>query len=167
MSTGTSRTTTDRSGTGTEPRTERDGPRVDPAPAGVPRGHEPSGTETEPGRRRLTLLAWLAAAVVVIAVIPVIAVVVGATGTSEQGATGGEDVETLVEPTVGPQEYLDRLANQGYIPKEAVPDRDVLRLERQLRGGEVPPQAEVPPAEESRLLEQLANEGRIPAEAAR
>jgi hypothetical protein len=178
MSTRTDRNSATHSRSGTGTRTRRATRRASGSPAprsaaprpaeratGEPGPGEPGPSEPaldasapEPARRRSVLLAWLAAAVVVIAVIPVLVVLLGTAGAGEDGATSTGGGEPAVDASVGSQEYLDRLANQGYIPKEAVPSAD--------------PQApeQVPPAdleERSRLLEQLANEGRIPSEATR
>jgi hypothetical protein len=161
MPTRNSKTMTAPQGPDTRQTKGRDGRRVEAAPGGLPPGHRPGGDESGPGRRRLTPLVWLAATVAVIAIIALVAAV---TATSEQGATTGENVTSSVEPTVGSQEYLARLANQGYIPKEAV-NQDLLR--RELENGVESPEPPFESGSHDRLLEDLANQGRIPPEAAR
>jgi hypothetical protein len=44
---------------------------------------------------------------------------------------------TVPEPTVGTQQFLDRLAEQGYVPPEAI-DRERLLLERLVERGDIP-----------------------------
>jgi hypothetical protein len=67
-----------------------------------------------------------------------VAMFVGVTEISGDATPSGGTSETSIEPTVGSQEYLDRLANQGYIPPAAV-DRDLLLLERLVGRGDIPP----------------------------
>lgn len=160
MSTRNSRTATVPPRPDTAKTPDHDGRRADTEPTGLPHGHQPSGVE--PGRRRLAPLAWVAFTLVAVVVIVVIA---GVMVTSEEGATTGGNVDTVIEPTVGSQEYLNRLANQGYIPPEAV-DRDLLRLERREGRGENPSASLESEGIDPRL-EKLANEGLIPPEAAR
>ena len=104
----------------------------------------------------------------------------------QQATSTGQDVDS--------QEFLNRLANQGYIPAQAV-DQERLQLERAVRSGQVPvaalnsirPVAPLYSPTETKLIEsvrsghvpadvldsralllkRLANEGKIPRAAAR
>lgn len=70
------------------------------------------------------------------------------------------------EPQVGTQEFLNRLANLGYIPGEAV-DEQRLLLERLVNRGLVPKEALVEPdgtanANREELIERWVRQGVVP-----
>lgn len=134
MSARNSRTTTaPPAGRGTGPAT-----RTERGPVELPTG-EPRDAEPQPGRRRRTPLPWFAVTVALAVAVVLVAMYVGVTATSEDATPSGGTSETSMQPTVGSQEYLDRLANQGYIPPAAV-DRDLLLLERLVGRGDIPPE---------------------------
>jgi hypothetical protein len=92
--------------------------------------------QRESGRSPRRLAVWIAATV---ALGVLVAVLLGWGAASETGGTGDPGLTGSVsaEPPVGSQEYLARLANQGYIPKQAVDQRQLL-IERLVARGEVP-----------------------------
>jgi hypothetical protein len=81
---------------------------------------------------------WFAVTVAIVVAVLLVATFAGGTVTSEDATPSGGTSETGIEPTVGSQEYLNRLANQGYIPPEAV-DRERLFFERLVGRGDIPP----------------------------
>jgi hypothetical protein len=117
------------------------GPAVgpDPQPVDAPQEAGP-GAERQPGRGRGTRPAWLAVTVALAVVVVLLAMFAGVMATSEDATPSGGTPETSTRPAVGSQEYLDRLANQGYIPPDAV-DRDLLLLERLVGRGDIPREA--------------------------
>ena len=88
-----------------------------------------SPTRTRPRIRRSW---WVAAAIVAVALVGTVATVT----LMDPNPTAIED-ETTSGPTVGSQEFLNRLAIQGYIPREAV-DQKLLEMERAVRRGQIP-----------------------------
>jgi hypothetical protein len=102
--------------------------RVEPAP---------TSATGAPGRReehrRTVSVLWSVgtAAFVVLAVVALLL-------WSGAGDVATPEPEVLDSgPPVGSQEYLARLADQGYIPQETV-DRDRLLLERLVNAGRIP-----------------------------
>jgi hypothetical protein len=130
MSIRNSRSGTVPPGTVTQQETMHVGRRADLAPTGRGRERQGVGAAAEPARRR----PWLIAAA---AVFVILAIAAGVVASSGDDTTPGDDPGAILEPSVGSQEYLKRLANQGYIPKEAV-DQDLLRLERLVARGDIP-----------------------------
>jgi hypothetical protein len=106
-------------------------------PVEPPTGERP-GAEPQPARHRRTPVLWFAVTVAIVVAVLLVATFAGGTVTSEDATPSGGTSETGIEPTVGSQEYLNRLANQGYIPPEAV-DRERLFFERLVGRGDIPP----------------------------
>ena len=127
------------------------------APAAPP---TTAGPHRGAGHARRNRIAWSAAGAVAAVTIAVATFAVVTTGPEDrvqvqQATSTGQDVDS--------EEFLNRLANQGYIPAEAV-DQQRVQLERAVRSGQVPAAALDSRAS---LVKRLANEGKIPRAAAR
>jgi hypothetical protein len=103
-------------------------PTTDPVIPDVQAG---GGAGTPPGTRRRV---WIALILAVTALAAVVAVATTAGQQAPPSETGADAVST---PAVGSEEFLRSLANQGYIPQQAV-DQDRLLLERLVERGDVP-----------------------------
>jgi lipopolysaccharide export system protein LptC len=79
-------------------------------------------------------LRWV---VVLLALAALVAVAVQIGAVGDDRTADGPAVTEPNEPAVGSQEFLARLAEQGYIPPEAV-DRERLLLERLVQQGRIP-----------------------------
>jgi hypothetical protein len=112
------------------PATDRSGATAAPTAAGTRSVSE----HAVRARVRKRLVTWVVVGVVGIAAIGVAIV---ATIPTPDGARPETTERATVAPAVGPQEFLARLAAQGYIPSEAVDQRQ-LQLERAIAGGHVP-----------------------------
>ncbi|GEM_PF-5059173 len=119
-----------------------------------------------PSRRRTT--SWVVASVVFVVLVGLASAIVVITRTTD----APEDVAaTAVGPAVGSQEFLYKLAEQGYIPMESV-DMQRLLLERLVARGDIPA-ATLQPSQAAidavytpyeQLLLDAVESGHIPAE---
>jgi hypothetical protein len=91
-----------------------------------------SGTaDRTPGTRRR---GWTPMIVAIVAIVGVATIVIVADGGSGQATT---TAAAVAGPEVGSQAFLQRLAEQGYIPQQAV-DRELLLLEQAIARGDIP-----------------------------
>ena len=79
---------------------------------------------------------WVAAAIAAVALVGGTVATVSLLDSSPTAI----EAERTSGPAVGSQEFLNRLANQGYIPHEAV-DQKLLEMERAVRRGDIPPES--------------------------
>jgi len=123
-----------------------------------------SGT-TDPAPRT-SQRGWAAMIVALVAIVGVATTVVMADGGTGQATTSATAVAS---PEVGSQAFLQRLAEQGYIPQQAV-NQELLLLERLVASGDIPaatleaPGGTVFNPAELLLIEAVAS-GQVPPEA--
>jgi hypothetical protein len=119
-----------------------------------------------PPRRRLS--GWGVAAVVFVALVGLASALMVINGPAE---TPEVAVATISGPAVGSQEFLYKLAEQGYIPMASV-DMDRLLLERLVTSGDIPA-ASLQPSQAlidaiytpyEQLLLDAVESGHVPAE---
>ena len=88
-------------------------------------------TDATPGTSRR---GWVGMILAIVALVGVVTVTITAEGEPGQEVASAAAV---AGPEVGSQEFLHRLAEQGYIPREAV-DRELLLLEQAVASGDIP-----------------------------
>lgn len=143
------------------------GPTKAHVDAGSGAGGAGSGaTDATPTSRR----GWTGMILAIAAIVGVATVTITADGEPGQEAASAAAVSG---PAVDSQEFLHRLAEQGYIPPEAV-DRELLLLERAVASGDIPAATlDAPaggtgslynPAELLLLIEAVVS-GQVPAQA--
>lgn len=111
---------------------ERIGPTQDDAEIGNGTDGAGSGTtDTPPGTSRR---GWSAMVVAIVAIVGAATIVIMADGGTGQATTSATAVAA---PEVGSQAFLQRLAEQGYIPQESV-DQELLLIERAVAKGDIP-----------------------------
>lgn len=119
-------------------------------------------TDTVPGTGRYV---WVVVVVAIIALAGLATVIISDDGSEAATISAG----AVAGPDVGSQEFLQRLAEQGYIPRQAV-DREQLLLERAVASGDIPAATLDAPARSSmtpyeRLLADAVASGHVPPQA--
>jgi hypothetical protein len=120
-------------------------------------------TDRAPGTSRG---GWTPMIVAIVAIIGVATIVIMNDGGSGQATT---TATAVAGPEVGSQAFLQRLAEQGYIPQQAV-DRELLLLEQAIARGDIPAATLGAPGDtvynpaELLLLEAVAS-GQVPPQA--
>lgn len=94
-------------------------------------GAESGATDATP---RMSRRGWITLILAIVALAGAATMTVMADGGTGQVTASAEAVSG---PKVGSQEFLQRLAEQGYIPQQAV-DRKLLLLERAVARGDIP-----------------------------
>lgn len=105
--------------------------RTDVEAASGAGGAGSGATDATPGTSRR---GWVAMILAIVALIGVATVTITAEGEPGQEVASAAAVSG---PEVGSQEFLVRLAEQGYIPHEAV-DQELLLLEQAVAKGDIP-----------------------------